>query len=70
MCESIGHQPLWGRCPAPLLNFKHNLHKQGMGTADHLTLLRLFTFLAFLTSFLYFYVGNNLNSSAITPIDI
>ena len=17
MCESIGHQPLWGRCPAP-----------------------------------------------------
>ena len=41
MCESKGHRPLWGRCPAPTLNFKHNLPKQGTGTADHLTLLRL-----------------------------
>ena len=40
--ESIGHQSLWGRCPAPSLNFKHNLLRQGKGTADHLTLLRLF----------------------------
>ena len=71
MCGSIGHRPLRGRCPAsPPLNFNHNLLWQSTGTADHLTLLRLFTFLAFLTSFLYFYVGNNLNSSAITPIDI
>ena len=42
MCESIGHRPLWSRCPAPSLNFKHNLLRLGMGTADHLTLLRLF----------------------------
>ena len=41
MCESIGHRPLRGRCPAPL-NFNHNLLKQGTGTADHLTLLRRF----------------------------
>ena len=42
MCESIGHRPLRGRCPAPSLNFNHNLLRQGTGTADHLTLLRLF----------------------------
>ena len=41
MCESIGHRPLRGRCPAPSLNFNHNLLRQGTGTADHLTLLRL-----------------------------
>ena len=35
ICESIGHRPLRG-------NFNHNLLKQGTGTADHLTLLRLF----------------------------
>ena len=49
MCESIAHPPLWDRCPAPSFNFKHNLPKQGTGTADHLTLLRLFTFLVFLS---------------------
>ena len=42
MCESIDHQPLWGLCPAPSLNYSHNLFKQGTGTAGHLTLLRLF----------------------------
>ena len=42
MCESIGHRPLRGRCPAPSLNLNHNLLQQGTGTADHLTLLRLF----------------------------
>ena len=42
LCESIGHQPLQGRCPAPTLNYDHDLPKQGKGTADHLTLLRLF----------------------------
>ena len=42
MCGSIGHRPLWGRCPAPSLNFNHNLLRQGTGTADHLTLLRFF----------------------------
>ena len=41
MCESIGHRPLWGHCPAPSLNFNHKLLRQGTGTADHLTLLRL-----------------------------
>ena len=41
MRESIGHRPLRGRCPAPSLNFQHNLLKQGTGTTDHLTLLRL-----------------------------
>ena len=45
MCESIGHWPLRGRCPAPPLNFQHNLLRQGTGTADHLTLLRLFSLL-------------------------
>ena len=42
MCESIGHQPLRSRCPAPSLNFKHSLLRQVTDTADHLTLLRLF----------------------------
>ena len=41
LCESIGHRPLRGRCPAPTLNYNHDLPKQGRGTADHLTLLRL-----------------------------
>ena len=41
MYESIGHRPFRGRCPAPPLNYNHNLLKQGTGTADHLTLLRL-----------------------------
>ena len=39
MCGSIGHRPLWGRCPAASLNYNRNL--EGMDTADHLTLLRL-----------------------------
>ena len=42
MCESIGHRPLRGRCPAPSLTLNHKLLKQGTGTADHLTLLRPF----------------------------
>ena len=42
LCESIGHRPLRGRCPAPTLYFHHDLPKQGTGTTDHLTLLRLF----------------------------
>ena len=46
MYESIGHRPLWGRCPAPSLNLNHNLRGQGTGTADHLTLLRLFSILS------------------------
>ena len=41
MCESIGHRPLRGCCPAPSLSLNHNLLGQGTGTADHLTLLRL-----------------------------
>ena len=41
LCESIGHRPLWGRCPALTLNYNHDLPRQGTGTADHLTLLRL-----------------------------
>ena len=41
LCESIGHQPLWGHCIAPTLNYNHDLPKHGTGTADHLTLLRL-----------------------------
>ena len=48
MCESIGHRPLRGRCPAPSLNLNHNLLGQGTGTADHLTLLRLLLFQRFL----------------------
>ena len=46
MCESIGHRPLRGRCPAPSLNYYRNLLNQGTGTADHLTLLRLLGFCA------------------------
>ena len=42
MCGSIGHRPLWGRCPAASLNYNRNL--EGMDTADHLTLLRLLIF--------------------------
>ena len=42
LCESIGHRPLRGRCPAPTLYYNLDLPKQGTGTADHLTLLRLF----------------------------
>ena len=41
MCESIGHQPLQGRCPAPSLNIKQNLLRQGTDTADHQTLFPL-----------------------------
>ena len=51
MCESIGHWPLRGSCPAPSLNFNHILLRQDTGTVDHLTLLRLFTFSAFLSFF-------------------
>ena len=43
LCESIGHRPHWGRCPAPTLHYNLDLPKQGTGTADHLTLLRLLT---------------------------
>ena len=42
MYEIIGHQPLQGRCPASPFDFIHNLLGQGIGIADHLTLLRLF----------------------------
>ena len=45
LCESIVHLPLQVRWPAPTLNYNHDLPKQGTGTADHLTLLRLFTLL-------------------------
>ena len=38
--------PLCSRSPAPPLNFNHNLLRQSSGTADHLTILRLFTFWA------------------------
>ena len=41
LCESIGHRP---PCPAPTLYYNLDLLKQGTGTADHLTLLRLFLF--------------------------
>ena len=51
LCESIGHRSLQSCCPASSLNFNHDLPKQGTGTADHLTLLRLFTS----------YVGNSGN---------
>ena len=39
LCDSKGHRPLWGRCPAPTLNYNHDLPKQGTGTADHLTVV-------------------------------
>ena len=39
MCENISHRPLWSRCPAPTLNYNHDLPKQGTGTADHLVTL-------------------------------
>ena len=53
MCESIGHRPLRRRCPAPPSTSTPNLLKQGTGTADHLTLLRLFLsfFLPSISSF-------------------
>ena len=40
MSESIGHRPLWGRCLA--LPSTLSTTYSGTGTADHLTLLRLF----------------------------
>ena len=42
LCEIIDHRSLRGRYPAPTFNYNHDLPKQGTGTADHLTLLRLF----------------------------
>ena len=27
LCKSIGHRTLWGRCPAPTLNYNHDLPK-------------------------------------------
>ena len=50
VCESIGHRPLWGRSPAPSFNFILNPLRQGAGTADHLTLLRLLIFQQFCCS--------------------
>ena len=41
LCETLGHRPLHGRRPAPALNYNHDLLKEGTGTADQLTLLRL-----------------------------
>ena len=47
LCESIGHRPPSGPLPCfPLLNFNNNLLWQSTGTANHLRLLRLFTFWA------------------------
>ena len=40
MYESIGHRPLWGRCLA--LPSTLSTTYSGTGTADRLTLLRLF----------------------------
>ena len=40
---SIGHRPLWGRCPSHHHTPTYT-HRGAMGTADHLTLLRLFLF--------------------------
>ena len=52
LCESIGHRPLRDRCPAPTLDY--NLPKQSMGTADHLTLLRLsFVYISNISSYVY-----------------
>ena len=53
LCESIGHRPLRGRCPAPTLHYNLDLPKQGTGTADHLTLLRLLSY-DFFNLFLFF----------------
>ena len=53
LCESIAHRPLQGLCPAPSLNYNHNLLKQGTGAVDHLTLLRLL----FFTDFAPFWCG-------------
>ena len=52
ICESIGHRPLRGCCPAPPLNYNHNLLKQGTGTADHLTLLRLFSSISLISCYI------------------
>ena len=41
MCERQGHRPLRAAALLPL-NLTHNPLKQGTGTADYLTLLRLF----------------------------
>ena len=46
--NSIGHRPLRGRCPSNHLTPTYT-HIGATGTADHLTLLRLFTFSAFLS---------------------
>ena len=40
---SIGHRPLWGHCPTNHLTPTYT-HIGATGTADHLTLLRLFLF--------------------------
>ena len=44
-----------GPLPCSPLNFNHNLLKQGTGTADHLTLLRLFLVLAFGKPTIFFF---------------
>ena len=40
VCECIGHQPLWGRCPS--FSSHATMNAGAMGTADHATLLWLF----------------------------
>ena len=48
ICECIGHRPLWGCCPSYFLHIsKKNVKAGAMGTADPVTLLRLFHFLFF-----------------------
>ena len=42
LCGIIGHRPLWGRCPIDRY-CKHKFMIDGaMGTAGHITLVRLF----------------------------
>ena len=40
-CDSISHRPLWGCCPSHHYTFTSTI-MGATGTADHLTLLRLF----------------------------
>ena len=42
ICECIGHRPLRGRCPSFPSDIKKNVSAGATGTADHVTLLRLF----------------------------
>ena len=56
LCGIIGHLPLWGRCPSTIYYITTYTNRGASGTADHITLLRLFFFTFFAFCFFYYFL--------------